>query len=343
MAMTRFIKTTLAALVSSTVLLAVFASPALAQIREHNLKFGTNLAEVHPQTVGARKFAELVEKKSGGKITTRVFGTGSLGTDQQMVSALQGGTLDFVAPGASIMVGQVKEFSIVDFPFLFNSNEEADKVFDGSFGKMLLDKLPEKGLIGLGWWENGYRHTSNSKRPITKWEDFQGLKIRTMQSPVMLDLFNGLGANATPMAFNEVFTALETKTVDAQENPLAVIASSKFHEVQKYLSLTRHSYNPFVFLMSKKTWDKMNADERTVMTEAANETKAFQRRISREQEAGNLEVLKKAGMQINDLTPQERARMSEKAKLATAKYATAAGDNVAKELYAAIDKARAQK
>jgi tripartite ATP-independent transporter DctP family solute receptor len=342
MAITRSIKAALGALLSSSLLLALATGPAQAQVREYNLKFGTSLAQDHPQTVGARKFAELVDKKSHGKIKSRVFGMGVLGTDQQMVSALQGGTLDFVAPGASILVGQIKEFSIVDFPFLFNSNEEADKVFDGPFGQKLLDKLPEKGLVGLGWWENGYRHTTNSKHPITKWEDFQGLKIRTMQSPVMLDLFNGLGANATPMAFNEVYTALETKTVDAQENPVAIVSSSKFYEVQKYLSLTRHAYNPFAFLMSKKTWDKMNADERKIITEAANETKAFERKISRDQEARNFEALKKAGMQINDVKPQELARMSEKARVATAKHAAAAGENLLKELYAEIDKARAR-
>ncbi|NOK07282.1 DctP family TRAP transporter solute-binding subunit, partial [Myxococcus xanthus] len=143
----------------------------------------------------------------------------------------------------------------------FNTSEEADAVLDSAFGQKLLAKLPEKGLVGLGYWENGFRQTTNSRRPIQKAEDFAGLKLRVIQNQLFIDSFNALGANATPMPFTELYSAMEQKAVDGQENPTATILTSKFYEVQKHLVLSRHIYSTWVFLMSKKTWDGLSAEE----------------------------------------------------------------------------------
>ena len=177
--------------------------------------------------------------------------------------------MTMVVPGT--VSGNIKEFSIFDFPLLFNSYEEADAVLDGPVGQKLLTRLPEKGLIGLGYWDHGYRNLTNNRRPVAKLEDIQGLKIRVIQIPIVIDTFNALGANAVPMPLPEVYTALETGAVDGQENPNALIESSKYQEVQKYILTTRHIYNPLVVLFSKKTWDKLSEDERRILQEAARQ------------------------------------------------------------------------
>lgn len=317
-----------------------FTAPASAEVRAHELKAGTNLADDHPQTLGAKKFAESVDRLSKGKMKIKVFSAGALGSDLQMQSALQGGILDFTVPSTSTLAGLVKEFGVFDFPFLFNTADEADRVLDGPFGQRIADKLPEKQLVSLGYWENGYRNATNSRHPVQRWEDFQGLKIRTVQNAVVIDLFNNFGANAVPMAFNELFTALETKTVDAQENPLPVISTAKFYEVQKYLSLTRHSYTALVFLIGKKTWDRFNDEEKKIIRTAADEAKLFQRSTNRALEARLTETLKKEGMIVNDVAPAERIRMAQKARPVVLKHGAAIGEGTLNELFAEIDKAR---
>src|SRR6185369_6641886 len=167
-----------------------------------------------------------------------------------------------------------KEFEILDFPFLFNNEKEAEKILDGAVGQKLLDKLPAKGLIGLGYWENGFFNATNSKHPITKLEDFQGLKFRAVQAKISQETLKALGANPVPLAVPELYTALETRTVDGQGTPTAVIAALKLNEVQKYLSLTQHSYGAFIPLVSKKFWDKLSDGDRRILQEAALETRA---------------------------------------------------------------------
>jgi TRAP-type transport system periplasmic protein len=237
----------------------------------------------------------------------------------------------------------VKEFALLDFPFLLNDEREADALLDGPVGKQLLDKLPEKGLIGLCYWENGFRNVTNSRRPIAKAEDLQGLKIRTMQNPVYTDLFNSLGANAVPMAFTEVYTALETRAIDAQENPYPVIHASKFNEVQKYLSATKHSYAPAPVLVSKKFWDRLSADEKKVLQDSCNEAREYQRKVSRDLSAKMLADLKAKGMTFNEIPPEEMAKIREKAKPIIAKYTKEVGEDLVKQAYAEIEKVRQQK
>ncbi|HVL43362.1 MAG TPA: DctP family TRAP transporter solute-binding subunit, partial [Acidovorax sp.] len=237
----------------ATALIAASLLPA-AHAQERTIKFAFQNQKDHPQAQGAQKFADLVAAKTNGRIAVKLFPGGTLGGDLQTVSALQGGTVEMTVLNAGILSAQAKEFGIYDFPFLFATPQEADAVTDGPFGKKLLDKLSAKNLVGLGYWELGFRNLTNSKRPITKAEDIAGLKIRVIQSPIYIDLFNALGANAVPMPFPELYTAMEQKAVDGQENPFSTILSSKFAEVQKYLTVTRHMYNPQAVIVSKKFW-----------------------------------------------------------------------------------------
>lgn len=322
--------------------LMLVAGSATAQIKERTLKFAFQNQKEHPQAIGAQKFADLVAQKSGGKMTVKTFPGGSLGGDLQTLSALQGGTVELTVMNAGLLSGIIKEFAAVDLPFLFNSGAEADAVVDGPFGQRLMDKLPEKGLVGLGYWDLGFRNVTNSKRPITRLEDIAGLKMRVLQSPIYIDLFANLGANPVPLPFPELYSALEQHTVDGQENPVTVIASSKFYEVQKYLSLTRHTYNPQTLLISKKLWDQLSAQERKVIQEAAQEAKLFQRKVSRDQETQALESLKKGGMQVNEIAPAEMNRLREKVKPVVEKFSKDIGEATVKELYAEIAKARSK-
>ena len=188
---------------------------------------------------------------------------------------------------ASLLNGLVKEYSVLDFPFLFNTEEEAYAIVDGPVGKKLMAMLPEKGIVGLAYPELGFRHIHNSKRPVKKLEDLQGLKIRVIQTPVYIDTLNALGANATPLPFPEVYNALEQKTVDGATNPLVTIPVMKFNEVQKYLTITRHQYNPQIIIVSKRAWDKLSPEEQKILQEAANEATAIRAQgLAREERAG---------------------------------------------------------
>ncbi|MDM0105543.1 TRAP transporter substrate-binding protein [Variovorax sp. J22R24] len=311
-----------------------------AQVKERTLKFAFQNQTGHPQAQGAQKFADLVAEKSGKKITVKLFPGGSLGGDLQTVSALQGGTVEMTVLNAGILTAQVKEFAAYDFPFLFNNGQEADAVTDGPFGQKLMAKLEEKGLHGLGYWDLGFRNLTNSKRPIAKADDIAGLKIRVIQSPIYIDLFNTLGANATPLPFPELYSALDQKAVDGQENPNTVILSSKFAEVQKHLTQTRHIYNPQALIVSKKTWDGMSAEEKKIISDAATEATTFQRQVSRGAADSALEALKTAGMTVTELPPAEMAKLREKVKPVIEKYTASVGDATVKELMAEIAKVR---
>ncbi len=305
--------------------------PAQAQnIKQRTLKFSYVLAPETALGEGARKFADLVKTRSGGKIEIKQFPNGVLGGDAAMMSSLQGGTVDFTAVTAGLLYGHVKSYVVLDIPFQFNSVKEADAVVDGPLGKKLSEQLPAKGLIGLAFWEYGYRCLSNSKKPVAKVEDLAGMKIRVIQAPIYIETFNALGANSVPMPLPELYTALEQKAVDGQENPLNVIFNNRYGEVQKYVSLTRHIYNPLQLLMSKKTWDSMSDDEKKIISESAREAGLFQRAVSRKQDEQALEALKKQGVLVNDVTPEERTRMRDKAKPVIDKFSAEAGPELMK-------------
>jgi tripartite ATP-independent transporter DctP family solute receptor len=319
--------------------LFITAGAAQAQVREQTFRWTTANPEGHPIVMGGHKFAELVAQKSGGKMTVKLFPGGVLGGDVQVLSAVQGGTVDMTSMNSGILQGQVKEFAIVDFPFLFNDAKEADAILDGTVGKMLADKLPEKGLVHLAYFDLGFRNVTDSRRPIKTADDIAGLKIRVIQSPIYIDTFSALGANPVPMPFPEVYTALEQKTIDGQENPFTVIEANKFQEVQKYLVGSRHIYNPQTMMISKKTWDRLNKDEQQVLMSAAKEAEAYQRKFSRDAQDVALANLKKT-MEYTELPPAETAKIRTKLKPVIDKYSATVGADFAKQVYSEIDKVR---
>ena len=330
-------------LAGSSLSLLMPALAGAAEIKERNMKIAVTQQKDNPYVMAAQKVADLIGQKSGGKIKVKVFPGGALGGDAAVVSALQGGTIEMTMVSSGLLYGMAKDFGLLSLPYLFNDTKEAYAVLDGPVGKKLLDQLPAKGLVGLGYWEYGYKSVTNNKRPIAKMEDLQGLKLRVMQISPHIDAFNTLGSNAVPMPFPEVYTALETKAIDGQENTLYTIQSQKFNEVQKYLSTTRHAYDAIPVMFSKKVWDQLSADERKIVQDAVAEATPYQRQISREKESQAIDALKQRGMAVNDLTQQERERMREKVKPVWAKYEKEANAELVKELHAELAKMRAGK
>lgn len=319
-------------LITGALAAAVLTAPmaALAQdIKPRLIRFGYGLVENSNQGRAVKFFADQVEKASGGKMRVRAVGAAALGPDTQMQQALIGGAQEMMVGSTATLVGITKEMALWDTPFLFNNVREADAILDGPIGQKVMDKLQEKGLVGLVYWENGFRNLTNSKRPVQRMEDFDGIKLRVMQNNVYLDSFKTLGANAVPMPFSELFGALETKTVDGQENPFNTILSSKFFEVQKYLSVTNHVYSPWIVLVSKKWWDGLSKDEQKVLLDAARASRDFERKDTRDEAGKALAELRAKGMVVNELPAAETARM--RARLAQINTAIAA--NVGQELW----------
>jgi TRAP-type transport system periplasmic protein len=324
----------------SAALLAALVGPASAQ---KVLKVGIGLSEDHPQGVSVKKFAELVAQKTGGKVTAKLFASGTLGNDVSMISGLRGGTQEMVVPDTSTLASIVKDFGVLNLPLTIRSEQEADALLDGPFGKKLLDQLPEKGLVGLAFWENGFRHVTNSRRPIQKADDIAGLKLRVIQNPLFIESFGALGANATPMPFPELYSAMEGKAVDGQENPAATILASKFYEVQKHMVTSGHIYSVWVLLISKKAWDGLADDEKKAVQEAAREATLFERKTIREFSVTALAELKKQGMQVTELAPAEQAKMRDKLQPVVAKFSKDFGEATAKEMFAELERIRAKK
>ncbi|MBN9445873.1 MAG: TRAP transporter substrate-binding protein [Bosea sp.] len=304
-------------------LAALTAAPALAQdIQDRTIKFGYFVNAESPVGHGVRKFAEIVAAKSGGKLKVREFPAAQLGNENQQQSALIAGTQEMAAPGSPQLVGAVKEFGLLDFPYIVSTLPQADALLDGPFGQSLLKTLPAKGIVGLGYFENGFRHVTNSKRPIAKPEDLEGLKIRVIPNPVFLETFKSFKANPVPMPFAELYGALESKAVDGQENPYSVILSNKFFEVQKFVSATNHVYAANIVLVSKKFWDSLSAAEQKMMNEAADEARGYQRQVSRAAAQKAIGDLQAKGAQFNEVSAAEQVRMREIAKPAIDKFAS---------------------
>lgn len=334
---------TLKRLVLAAVAACVLAAPALATAQEYKsrlIRFGYGLNEDSVQGRAVEHFAEELARITDGKLKVRGIGAAALGSDPQMQNALIGGAQEMMVGSTATLVGTVKEFGVFDFPFLFNDEKEADAVLDGPFGEKLMRKLEDKGLVGLVYWENGFRNLTNSRKPVEKAEDLEGIKLRVMQNQVALDVFGALGANAVPMAFSELFTALETRTVDGQENPVTTIQSSRFFEVQPYLSLTKHVYSPWIVLASKKWWDTLSEDEKKAIQQAAVSSREFERKDSRADSAKAMEELKAAGMQINTVSPEELDRMRAKVQPVVDKFSKEYGEDLTRELMEEIRKAR---
>jgi tripartite ATP-independent transporter DctP family solute receptor len=323
-----------------TAFAGIAASTVAANYQPRIIRFGYGLAEDSNQGRAAKFFADDLTKRTGGKFKMKGFANASLGSDPQMQNALIGGAQEMMVGSTATLVGIVSDFGVYDLPFVFGNEREADTILDGSFGKSLTAKLQDKGLVGLVYWENGFRNLTNKKHPIAKVEDMKGVKLRVMQNPIYIDMFKDFGANAVPLPFSELFTALETGTVDGQENPVNTIQSSKFYEVQKYLSLTKHVYSPWIVLASKKWWDKLSADEKKAVQESAEAARDFERKDSRAAAEKALDFLKSKGMQVTVVDDKEIARMRELSKPAIQKFANDGHGPLVKQLQADLEKLR---
>jgi len=321
---------------------ALLLAPATAQSQDRTLRVSISVPKEHPMSLGLAKTTSCTAEKTGGKVKLQVFYDAALGNDIAATSSVRTGTLDMVITSTAPLVGIVPELGVFDLPFLFNNEREADQVLDGKVGDWFAAKLPPLGLVNLAWWENGFRHTTNSKRPITRLEDFDGVKMRVMQNNVYIDTFKTLGSNAVPMAFSEVYSALETKTVDGQENPFANIDNSKFYEVQKYLTLTKHAYAPLALLVSKKTLDALSPAEQAALRDCALSGRDDERRINREQAAATLAGLKAKGMVVNEISPAEMQRIRERASVVYENQRKAIGDEAMSLVFNELKRIRGQ-
>lgn len=324
-------------------LVAALATAGAVQAQDFKprvVRFGYGLVENSNQGRAVRLFAQEVEKASGGKMKVRGIGNAALGSDTQMQQALIGGAQEMMVGSTATLVGIVPEMAVWDTPFLFGNVKEADAVLDGPVGEKVKAKLEPKGMVGLVYWENGFRNLTNSKRPVNKLEDMSDIKLRVMQNNVFLDSFKALGANAVPLPFSELFTALETRAVDGQENPFNTVVSSKFYEVQKYLTVTNHVYSPWVVTVSKKWWDTLSPAEKKVLQEAAVKSREFERKDTREEATKALAELKTKGMQINELPAAEANRMREKLVAVNGGIAKSVGQETWDSVNAAVLQAR---
>jgi tripartite ATP-independent transporter DctP family solute receptor len=319
--------------------LAAVGLVSAQDIKERSFKLAQQNPKGHPLVTGAEKFAEIVAAKSGGKIKINLFPGGLLGGDAPTVSALQGGTVEITVLNSGILASQVKDFEVYDFPFIFASAKEADAVVDGPFGQKLHAKLADKGIVGLAYWELGFRNITNSRRAVNTVEDLAGLKLRVIPNAINVDWVKAVGANPTPMAFPEVYAGLESKAIDGQENPFSVILANKFYEVQKFLVVSNHQYNPQSMIFSKKVWDTLSPAEQKILKDAAVEAGLFQRKTARDAAAGQLADLKKAGMTVTELPAAEQTKLRDKFKPVIDKHGAAISGAVV-ELQAELAKLR---
>lgn len=256
-------------------------------------------------------FKKLVEERSGGKIKVAIFPNAQLGSEREYIEALQVGNIAMASVSTAPVANFKKEFYAFDIPFLFKNRETAHKVVDGPVGQEILAGLDSIQIKGLGFWENGFRHMTNNKVAIRKPDDLKGLKMRTMENELHMALFKALGANPTPMAYGEVFTALQQGTVDGQETPFELIHTNRFYEVQKYVIDTGHLYSPFLIMMSKQVYEKLSPEHRKIVEDAVKETTKMQRELAKKNEAIAIDAIKTKSTIIN-LTDEERKAFRDK-------------------------------
>ncbi|ERF77768.1 TRAP transporter substrate-binding protein [Gallibacterium anatis] len=284
-------------------LTALFASltliaAAVSAQAETTLRFGYEAPRSDTQHLAAKKFNELLKEKTKGEIKLSLFPDSTLGNAQAMISGVRGGTIDLEMSGSPNFSGLVPNLNVIDIPFIFQNKEHAYRVLDGEIGQGLLKELEDKGLKGLAFWEVGFRSMTNSKHPIHTPEDVKGLKIRTNQNPMYVKAFQLLGANPVPMPLSELYTALETRAVDAQEHPIGIVWSVKLYEVQKYLSLTNHGYTPLLVVMNKAKFDGLSPELQKAIIESAQEAGKYQRELNAKKEIEILDKMKKAGVEV---------------------------------------------
>lgn len=263
------------------------------------LKLATSTSMSHTYNQGALRFGDLIKERTGGRVSITIYPDGQLGNgERELLEALQQGTIDIYVGSTGPLGGFSPSIQILDIPFLFRGYDHVDKVLDGPIGRQLLDDLDKVNMKGLAFWENGFRNLTNSRGPVKLPADAKGLKIRTMENKIHLAAWKAAGLNPTPMAWGEVYGALQQRVIDGQENPVAVLTTSKIYEVQKYLTLTQHVYSPAVLLVSTKLWNSLSDADKEIFRATAVEVAKYQRKLGRDSEQKNLADLEAKGMQI---------------------------------------------
>ncbi|QNS15548.1 TRAP transporter substrate-binding protein [Mannheimia bovis] len=280
-------------------LVAGFSLFSIAQA-ETTFRFAYEAPRSDTQHIAAKKFNDLLQEKSNKTLKLSLFADSTLGNAQTAISGVRGGTIDLAMSSSSNFTGLVSKLNVIDIPFIFKDRDHAYAALDGEIGQGLLKSLEEQGLKGLAFWEVGFRAFSNSKHPVNKPDDIKGLKIRTNQNPMYIQAFSILGANPVPMPLSELYTALETKAVDAQEHPIGIFWSAKLYEVQKYFSFTNHGYTPLIVVMNKAKFDVLSPEQQKVLVETAQEAGNYQRQLNLENEQKIIDSLKKAGIEFVD-------------------------------------------
>ena len=332
---------TLTKLGLTTGLMLSVAMPAAAEISDRTITVSNGVSETHPVADGVEAMRQCMTERTDGAWTLNAFWSSSLGDDVQATQALRSGTQEMVITSTSPLVGIEPSLGVFDLPFLFANEQEADAILDGEFGQMISDRMLESGLVNLAYWENGFRNLTNSLRPVEGLGDFEGMRVRVMQNNIFLDTFQTLGANALPMAFGEVFTALETGTIDAQENPFVTIHTSQFYQVQDFVSATRHAYTPFMVLFSGPIFNTYSEEEQQILFDCAVIGRDVQRAASRSLSDESLAAIQDAGMAFNELDSAEMEQIREAVAAVYDRHAETIGEDVVAGIRTALDELRA--
>ena len=327
-------------LFSLVVLVLLGAGQAFGAEKATLIKISNGINEKHPTYLACVKFGELLAQRLPGKYKVEVYANSQLGDDVRATESVRMGTLEAVATSASPLAGLVPKLMALDLPFLFPNEKAADAIFDGKIGAKMGADLEAKGLKILAFYENGFRQLTNSARDVHAPADLKGLKIRTMENPIHLATWKALGANPTPMPFSEVFTAMQQKTIDGQENPIPTIYLSKFYEVQKYTTLTGHVYGPHILLINKRLFDSFPAADQRVILEVAQESAIYQRALNRKMNDEYVESLRKSGMTVTVLTQAEQAAFQKVVSPVYDQFAPKIGADFLAEVKAAIEAAK---
>jgi tripartite ATP-independent transporter DctP family solute receptor len=341
--MLKFLSLTARTAVSAAVALATFGvAHAQTTFPERNVRASLTLGKEHPLGIGLTKVVQCAAQRTGGKFKIQPFFDAALASgDGPALQQTRSGTIDMVVGATASVTAILPAAGVFDLPFMFNNEKEADQLLDGPVGELLASKLPSVGLVSLGYWEYGFRQTTNSRHAIHKMEDLQNLKMRVMPNPVIIDAFKNMGGFAMTLPMPELYTALETKAVDGQENPFSTIEQQKFFEVQKYLSLSKHMYNPVMVYYSKKNFDQLTPPEQAMLKDCVREGRDEQRRVNRQQNEQSLARLKERGMVINEVSPAEIQRMRERSMALWERQAPVIGPEMMNAVTAELKRIRA--
>lgn len=308
---------------------------APASTEKFVLKLGHIASETQPYHEAAVRFSEKVKERTNGNVEIQVFPGSQLGGQRDLLEGLQLGTVDITLSSSAVLANFIPQCQVMDMPYIFTSNEHVYKVVDGPLADEVYKGAEEKGMKIISTWENGFRQITNNVRPITSPEDMKGIKIRVMENELYIDMFKALGANPTPMAMGELFTALQQKTVDAQDNPVGNTYTSRFYEVQKYMTLDGHTYSPEPVVFSLAVWNKLPEEYQKIILEEAVSARDWNRTRVAEVEAKFLEEMKAKGLEVTELTPEQKLKFQEAMKTVYEKYYDVIGKDLIEKVMTA--------